>query len=122
MQQRHEDIDDAGALLLAISPMRLSLTTAFADKLRLSFPVLSDTGNTIAAKYGLVITVDEALRPIYSDLGIDLAAANGDTSHRLPLPATYIIDRDGTIVYRYADADYTDRLDPQRVIEEVQRL
>jgi len=122
LQHRHHDIEDASALLLAISPMRHSLTTAFAKKLHLSFPVLSDKGNSVAARYGLVFTVDKALQPIYSDHGVDLAATNGDASQRLPLPATYIINREKTIVFRYANADYTDRLDPQRVIEEIKKL
>jgi len=122
LQQRHDEIAEAGALLLAISPMRHSLTAAFAEKMGLSFAVLSDKGNEVAAKYGLVFTVDEALRPIYSDFGIDLAAANGDTSHRLPLPATYVIDREGSISFRFADADYTKRLDPQEVVEEIRKL
>jgi peroxiredoxin len=34
----------------------------------------------------------------------------------LPVSATYIIDRDGSIVYAYTDADYRDRADPREVL------
>ncbi len=102
--------------LLAISPMLPELSTALAKKLNLEYEVLSDIGNTISRKYGLVFKLAESLQPIYSGFGIDIPLANGDTSLELPLPATYIIDQGGTIQLASMDVDYTVRLDPEDII------
>ena len=64
-----------------------------------------------------MFTLPESLRPIYQNFGIDIPTHNGDNSFELPLPATYVLSADGTIVYRFADADYTKRLDPDKIIE-----
>ena len=71
----------------------------------------------MARDYGLTFTVDGDLRALYRDgLGIDLARFNGDESWELPLTATFVIDRDGTIVYASADPDYTARAEPADVL------
>jgi peroxiredoxin len=41
---------------------------------------------------------------------------NGDDSWELPIPATYIIDRDGTVLYTSASEDYTDRPEPEEIV------
>lgn len=41
---------------------------------------------------------------------------NGDESFELPIPATFVVDRDGKIVYAFVDADYTKRLDPIEIV------
>ena len=76
---------------------------------------MSDVGNKAARKFGLVHTLPDYLRPIYQKFGIDLPATNGDQTFELPLPATYIIDRDSTIVLSFVNVDYTRRLDPEDI-------
>ncbi len=71
----------------------------------------------MARDYGLTFTVDGELRTLYRDgLGIDLGRFNGDESWELPLTATFVIDRSGTIVYASADPDYTARAEPSEVL------
>jgi len=41
---------------------------------------------------------------------------NGDASWELPIPATYIIERDGTVLYAYANEDYTERPEPENIV------
>ena len=53
---------------------------------------------------------------------IDLAGANGDSSQQLPLPATYIIKRDGTIAFNFVDVDHTNRLDPELMLDTLKSL
>ena len=57
-----------------------------------------DPGNDLAAKFGLVFTLPGELREVYLDLGIDLERHNGNPSWALPMPACYIIGKDGTIL------------------------
>lgn len=116
LQARLPEIAAAGATLIAISPETPDNSLSTAEKLDLTFTVLSDEGNRVAESFGLVVVLPEALREIYQGFGIDLPAANGDDTFRLPIPATYVIRTDGTIAWSFADPDYTNRADPDDVI------
>lgn len=99
-----------------MSPQTPDNSLSTQEKLELAFPVLSDTGNVVARSYGLVFSLPEELREIYAGFGLDLPAANGDDSFELPLPATYVIDTEGAVVWRHVAADYTKRAEPDDVI------
>jgi len=116
LQQRLPDIRARGASLVAISPQTpdASLTTQMKHDLK--FPVLSDAGNKIARKFGLVFTLDDGLKKIYDAFGIDLLAHNGDSSLELPVPATYLIGSDGVVLASYVNLDYRERLEPDVAI------
>ena len=110
LQERLADITAKGATLVAISPQTPDQSLTTQQKYELKFPVLSDSGNKIARKFGLVYTLDEGLRPIYQAFGIDLNAHNGDSSFELPVPATYLVDKNGTVLDSYVNVDYRERL------------
>ncbi len=114
LQARLPEITRAAATLVAISPQTPDNSLSTAEKLELAFPVLSDAGNVVARSFGLVFRLPEALRKVYA--GFDLPAANGDDSFELPIPATYVIATDGSVAWRFADADYTRRGEPDDVI------
>ena len=110
LQQALPDIQALGATLVAISPQTPDNSLSLAEKHGLALPVLSDAGNAVARRFGLVFTVPEALRAVYDKLGIDIPAHNGDGSFELPVPGTYVVGRDGTIAFAYANVDYTRRV------------
>lgn len=116
VQQRLADIEACGARLIAVSPELPDSSLSHAQKLGLGFDVLSDPGNLIAERYGLVMTVHETLRPLYQQWGLDLPAANGDDSWRLPVPATYVIDCSAIIRASHVEKDYTKRMEPDAII------
>jgi len=110
-------IRDLGGHLVAVSPMLPDNSLGAADKNDLEYPVLSDVGNQVAAEYGLVFEVDARIRDIYTErLGIDMVENYGDDSFQLPLPALYVIGRDGRIVFAYVNADYRLRAAPEDVM------
>jgi peroxiredoxin len=78
---------------------------------------LRDFGNKVAETYGLVFSLPDAMREIYTKFGIDLARGNGDGTWRLPIPARFVIDRQGIIRAVDADPDYTRRPEPARTVE-----
>ena len=78
--------------------------------------MLFDEGNKVAGEFGLAFTMPEDLRPVYSGLGIDVPGTNGDSSYSLPIPATYVIKTDKTVVAAFVDADYTKRLEPDDIL------
>jgi len=71
----------------------------------------------VAEAYGLAFTLPDDLQALYLKLGIDLARGNGDGTWRLPIPARFVIDRQGVIRAVDADPDYTRRPEPARTIE-----
>jgi peroxiredoxin len=107
----------AGAELVGISPQTVPQSYFMHDQHRLCFPLLSDAGNRVARQFGLVYRVPEEQQQIYRRVFINLPNANGDESWELPIPATYILDRDATILYASADPDYTVRPEPAEILE-----
>lgn len=110
------EIEDKGASLIGISPELPDASLSTIEKHNLPFEVLSDAGNKIANKYGLIMDVYEEIQPLYKEWGIDVPAANGDDSYQLPIPATFIIKQDGSIVACYVNKDYTTRMEPSDIL------
>jgi len=109
--------EKAGASLVAISPQTVQQSYFMHDQHQLYFPLLSDAGNGVARQFGLVYRVPEEQQAIYRRVFVNLPNANGDESWELPIPATYIVDRDGTILCASADADYTVRPEPAEILK-----
>ena len=119
LQQRLPDIQAAGAQLVAISPQLPEKSVDQVNNSHLSFDVLSDIGNILAKQCGLVFTLPESLRPIYEAWEIDIPDHNGDSSFELPIPATYIVDTTGRVRHAHVYMDYTRRLEPNIIIEQL---
>lgn len=110
------EIEHAGATLLAISPQTVKQSFFMRDQHKLRFPLLSDAGNRVARQFGLTYRVPEAQEAIYRRAFVNLPFTNGDDSWELPIPAIYILGRDGTVLYASANEDYTDRPEPAEII------
>ena len=91
---------ERGALMVAIGPQIERQSDFMANQHGLPFPVLSDPGNAVAEKFGLVYTIPEYHRDYYLSILVNIPFVNGDKSWRLPLPATYVIAKDGKVVIR----------------------
>ena len=122
LQSRLPQIKALGATLVAITPETPDNSLSTVEKHGLEFEVLSDIGNQVARDYGLLFHVYEEMRPLYLKWGLDVPAHNGDESWELPVPATYLIDRDGIVRSAYVDKDYTRRMDPAQIEEELKKL
>jgi peroxiredoxin len=117
-----EEIQKMGASLVALSPELPTTAQVTAEKNGLTFHVLSDEGNRVAGLFGLVFDLPEDLKEFYKVLGIDLPASNGDESWRLPIPATYLIDRDRIIRDVYVNADYVKRMEPEDILRGLREI
>ncbi len=109
-------ITDAGAALVAISPQTVKQSYFMHDQHKLRFPLLSDAGNAVARQFGLTYRVPAAQEAVYRRAFVNLPFTNGDDSWELPIPATYVVDRDGTIVFASANEDYTERPEPAEIV------
>ncbi|HEY1273088.1 MAG TPA: peroxiredoxin-like family protein [Terriglobales bacterium] len=110
-------IEQAGASLVGISPQTVQQSFFMVDQHRLRFPLLSDAGNRVARQYGIVYQVPEEQQAIYRRAFVNLPFANGDESWELPIAATYVVDRDGLVLWASANADYTERPEPEEVVQ-----
>jgi peroxiredoxin len=109
-------LEHAGATLAAISPQTVKQSFFMHDQHKLRFPLLSDAGNQVARQFGLTYRVPAAQEAIYRRAFVNLPFTNGDESWELPIPATFIVDRDGRILYAAANEDYTERPEPVEIL------
>jgi len=104
------------ALLVAIGPQIARQSDFMAGQHGLPFPVLSDPGCAVAEKFGLVYTVPEYHQQYYRSILVNIPFVNGEPSWRLPLPATYVIGRDGRVLFAEAHADFRVRPEPEEAL------
>ncbi len=116
------DINSLQADLIAISPQSPDHSRSLKNAKKLTFQILSDPGNRVAQKFGLVHTLPEDLKKIYLQFGIEVPKYNGDDSWRLPLASRFIIDREGVIRYAEMDVDHTNRPDSEHTIEALETI
>jgi peroxiredoxin len=109
-------IEQAGATLVAVSPQTVKQAFFMHDQHKLRFPLLSDADNQVARKFGLTYRVPDAQEAVYRKAFVNLPFTNGDDSWELPIPASYIVDREGTIRYASANEDYTERPEPDDLV------
>jgi peroxiredoxin len=113
------EIGAAGAAIVAASPQTEKQAFFMHDQHKLAFPMLVDAHNGLARQFGLVYRVPEEQQALYSRTFVNLPFANGDSSWELPIPATYVIDRDRRILFAWVNEDYTDRAEPREILAAV---
>jgi len=121
LQRMLPQIKAKGATLVAISPMLPDGTHYLATKRSLEFAILSDVGNAVAEEFRIAFQVDPSVQDDFLKWGEDVPAHNGDGTWKVPLPATYIVDRGDarTIVYAHVDNDPGVRAEPDDVVDAI---
>jgi peroxiredoxin len=104
------------ALMVAIGPQIERQSDFMAGQHGLPFPVLSDPGCAVAEKFGLVYTVPDYHRAYYLSILVNIPFVNGEPSWRLPIPATYVISREGRVAFAEAHADFRVRPEPEEAL------
>ncbi|WP_263367725.1 peroxiredoxin-like family protein [Edaphobacter bradus] len=123
LQRVLPEIKALGASLVAISPQLPDNSLSTEEKNHLAFPVLSDVGNDVARRFGIVYRLPDDLLETYTAFNHGLADMNGEEGGtELPIPATYVLDRTGMIRLAFIEEDYTKRLDPQAILEALRGL
>ena len=106
------------ASLVAISPEKPDDTVSTAEKNALTFPVLSDVGQSVGKAFGIVYAFTDELRAAYDGFNLDIPTKNGmPDDWALPLSATYVIGVDRVILFADIGVDYRDRADPLEVLD-----
>ncbi|WOD06801.1 peroxiredoxin-like family protein [Marinomonas sp. GJ51-6] len=117
------EFNDLGAELVAISPQVPDDSLSKDEISQMAFQVLSDQSAKVAVEYGVAWEVPEYLvNHMKVDRGLDLEAINNGNGNVLPIPATFVIDRDGKVAWRFVDVDYRTRSEPADIIEALKKL
>lgn len=102
-------IKDKGAAVVAVTPELPENVAKTVEKTKAEYPVISDEGLKIMKAYDVEYEVPENTLARYRNTGIKLDENNGKNGNFLPIPATYIIDKEGTVTYRFFESDYKKR-------------
>jgi peroxiredoxin len=115
------ELTELNGALIAITPETPDNSLTTSEKNELTFAVLSDVDNTYAKSLGLVFQLPDDLQRVYKESGIQLDKQNGNNDFELPMPATYIINKDREVIYSFVPEDYSERLDPETILEIIKK-
>jgi peroxiredoxin len=111
-------ITGKGASLIAVSPEKPENIAKTIEKTNASYPILFDDGLTIMKSYDVAFAVDDKTIEKYKGYGIDFSQVNGSTNGaNLPVPAIYVINKEGKIVFRHFDKNYTKRASVAEILQ-----
>jgi peroxiredoxin len=110
-------ISAKGANIVAISPEKLENINKTIEKTNITYNVVTDEESQIMNAYKVAFELDEKTTEKYKGYGINLIERNGSNGNNLPVPAVYIISKEGKITYRYFDVDYKKRASVQEILK-----
>ena len=119
-----DEIKALSATLVALSPETPDETLT-TKKNEIPFEVLSDEGLVVAGKLGVAFTVGDDVKEIYGGFGVHLDEMNGNKGVRkamLPAPATIVLDKEGKVIYTFADVNYSKRAEPADIIAAIKKI
>ena len=115
-------LEARGVRLVAISPQSPDGSVSMQQANELSFAVLSDPGNRIAAALGIVIAPSDEAQAAQKQLGLDLAAVNADGTVALPMPTVAIVDAESVLRWIDVHPNYATRTEPEDILAAVDRV
>jgi peroxiredoxin len=116
LAEHHEDIVDAGGELVCIIPERQQFTQPLRKLTRNKFQILSDIDNGYALSLGLVMWIGENLKVLMSGRGYHLDTYQGNDGWFIPVPATFVVDQDRTVLARLVDPDFRRRMEIDEIL------
>jgi len=117
-QKELDEFKNLGVSIVALSVDRVQKAAETVAEKELGFEVVANPEADILEAYGLIYNVpDELAKKYKEEYNIDLEAASGQTHHIIAIPATYVIDQNGTIVFAYANVDYKVRPEVEEILE-----
>jgi peroxiredoxin len=122
LQEIYSEVRALGAQIVVLTPELERYTRAMHRKLNLSFDILTDLHLKTAEQFHLVFTLPDYLRDLYKSFGSTLDRFNDEPEYRLPMPARYVVDKDGVIRAADVNADYTIRPEPSETLKHLRAL
>ncbi|MCT4587953.1 MAG: AhpC/TSA family protein [Carboxylicivirga sp.] len=117
LQDSLQMINEKGAKVIAITPEKSEEIGKTVEKSNANFSIVHDENHQIMDAYKVTFTMSKSKHLAYKAYGIDINEANGNNDRALPVPATYIISKDGKIATRHFDKDYKNRMTVKEILE-----
>ncbi|MDE5419506.1 AhpC/TSA family protein [Labilibaculum sp. DW002] len=117
LQENVAKFKEAGARLVAISPEIAVSVEKTVKKTKAEYSVLHDVDSKIMKQYGVDFVLASKMVEKYKEYGIDLTVSNGNSDQILPVPATYVIGKDGIVKYVQYDPDYKNRSNAEEILK-----
>lgn len=109
-------LDRFGARLVAISPQSPDQSLSTAEKMELSFTVLSDPASRLAGRIGIAFQQADEVLAAQRQLGLELAQVNAEGATRLPRPTVLVVDQDRVVRFVDVQPDYTARTEVADIV------
>jgi peroxiredoxin len=122
LQGIDSEVRALGAQIVVLTPELERYTRALHRKLNLTFDMLTDLHLKTAELFRLVFTLPDYLRDLYKSFGNSLDRFHDEPEFRLPIPARYVVDKQGIIRAADLNADYTVRPEPSETLRELRIL
>jgi peroxiredoxin len=122
LQGINSEVRALGAQIVVLTPELERYTRALHKKLNLTFDMLTDLHQKTAEQFRLVFTLPDYLRDLYKSFGNALDRFHDEPEYRLPIPARYVVDKQGIIRAADVNADYTIRLEPSETLRQLRML
>jgi len=116
LNDSHDGITRMGAGLISITPETAAYSRRLKSRLGLRFPVLTDLDNAYALELSLAISLSAEIKERFVKSGIDLGLYQNNDAWFVPIPATIVVDRHGTVRESFVNADFRRRGDPKDVL------
>jgi peroxiredoxin len=110
---------ERGIPLVAISPQTPDGSLSTQESKELTFTVLSDPGNQIAGRLGVLTAPSDGVRTAQLQLGLDLTQVNADGTTALPMPTVVVADATGVIRWIDVHRDYSTRTEPDQILQAI---
>jgi peroxiredoxin len=122
LQGINSEVRALGAQIVVLTPELERYTRALHKKLNLTFDMLTDLHLKTAEQFRLVFTLPNYLRDLYKSFGNALDRFHDEPEFRLPIPARYVVDKQGVIRAADVNADYTIRPEPSETLRQLRIL
>lgn len=119
LQDNLKQITGKNVTLIAVSPQTSDYSEELKINHHLEFELLTDKNNALAKQLGITFELQNYVIPTYSSLGIELSEYNENNNNELPVPAVFVIDTNSSIVYKFVDTNYMNRINIQELIEQL---
>ncbi|GAA3435335.1 peroxiredoxin-like family protein [Kutzneria kofuensis] len=121
-QELVPELTARGATMVALSPQKPDGSLSMQETNALTYAVVSDPGNQIAGKLGILTAPADGAREAQQALGLDLTTVNADGTTTLPMPTTVVLDADGVIRWIDVHPNYTTRSEVPDILAALDRI
>lgn len=110
-------INEKGAKVIAITPEKSEEIKKTVEKSNAKFSIVYDENHQIMDAYDVTFTMSKSKHLAYKAYGININEASGNDDRALPVPATFIVSKDGIVTTRHFNKDYKNRMTVKEILE-----